>query len=85
MKKVYIVADIMEGYVIVSTHKTEAGARGAALDHLVNNCEYTAEEWEGFAEEFDFNSVDDLRAAILESNEFDDKFYMAVDEVALED
>lgn len=85
MNKVYVVWECYDEYEMVSIHKTEAGARKALLDYLVYNVQYSPTDWEEYADINGYNSVDEFRQAILDSNMYDVSFYVMVEEVALED
>ena len=67
--KVYLVYDCgsnnMCGDELIGVYATESAARAAVLDFLKDDAGYIQEEWEDFAEDRGFKTVQDFQDAIL--------------------
>ena len=84
MKTVYVVTDLNTGDV-VSVHESMWGARDAVIEHLRDNCGYTAMEWEDFADAAGYDNVTDFQDAIRSYSDYDDVMQMKVDACILKD
>lgn len=78
---VYAVMDTSSNEII-SIHKSKAGAYAAVLDYL-EDANYTAEEWEEFAEDNGYSSVEDFKAMLRQVPDYYSDFDMEVIEQVL--
>lgn len=78
MNKVYVVWDTNNDE-IVSVHRTEQGARAAVLAFLKDKTGYTADEWEQFASDNGYDTVEEFQEAISKWPDYDEELYMMVE------
>lgn len=81
MISVYVVMDTSSNEII-SIHKSKVGAQAAVLDYL-EDANYTAEEWEEFAEDNGYSSVEDFKAMLRQVPDYYSDFDMEVIERVL--
>lgn len=79
-KKVYLVWDTNNDE-IVSVNATKIGARRALLKFLREDTGYTTEEWEQFADDNGFDTVEEFQINILQWNDWDEEMQMMVEEM----
>ena len=80
--KVYLATDLQGDYLI-GVYASETAAREAVHNFLLNEGEYTPEEWEEFAANNGYSKVSDFQDAIRQMPDYDEEMGVEVREEPL--